>query len=200
VPSRSSRGCRPATSARGPRSAAVSARWVISPSTTARSRGQNGATASSKADSHAVLNRAYDVGIHFVDTANMYGSERGDGLSERIIGGWFDTTGRRDRIVLATKVYAPMTDWPNDGGLSARHIVAARDASLRRLRTNWIDIYQMHHVQRDTPWEEIWPAMETLVSQGKIVTSPAGTWPAPRPPPTGATFSDWSANSASTTC
>jgi NDP-hexose 2,3-enoyl reductase len=119
-------------------------------------------------DSHAILDRAYDEGVNFIDTANMYGSERGDGLSERFIGGWFGRTGRRDRMVLATKVYAPLTDWPNDGGLSARHIVAACDASLRRLNTDWIDLYQMHHVQRQTPWEEIWQAMETLVAQGKI--------------------------------
>jgi NDP-hexose 2,3-enoyl reductase len=118
--------------------------------------------------SHAVLDRAHDGGVNFVDTANMYGRETGDGLSEQFIGSWFEKTGNRDRIVLATKVYAPMTDWPNDGGLSARHIIAACEASLRRLRTDWIDLYQMHHVQRDTPWEEIWQAMETLVVQGKV--------------------------------
>jgi NDP-hexose C3-ketoreductase / dTDP-4-oxo-2-deoxy-alpha-D-pentos-2-ene 2,3-reductase len=121
-----------------------------------------------EADSHAILDRAFDDGVNFVDTANMYGSELGDGLSERFIGSWFDATGRRDRMVLATKVYAALSDWPNDGGLSARHIIAACEASLRRLRTDWIDLYQMHHVQRDTPWEEIWQAMETLVGQGKV--------------------------------
>jgi NDP-hexose 2,3-enoyl reductase len=120
-----------------------------------------------EADSHAILDRALDEGLNFVDTANMYGSE-GTGLTEQFIGRWFEKTGRRDRIVLATKVYAPMSDWPNDGGLSARHIVASCEASLRRLRTDWIDLYQMHHVQRDTPWEEIWQAMETLVTQGKV--------------------------------
>ena len=98
----------------------------------------------------------------------MYGSETIDGLTERIIGRWFDKTGQRDKIVLATKVYAPMSDWPNDGGLSARHIIAACNDSLRRLGTDWIDLYQMHHVQRHTPWEEIWQAMETLVAQGKV--------------------------------
>ncbi|MGW0433569.1 aldo/keto reductase [Micromonospora sp. NPDC003197] len=121
-----------------------------------------------EAASHAILDRAFDEGINFVDTANMYGSERGDGMSEQFIGSWGEKTGRRDRMVLATKVYAPMTDWPNDGGLSARHIVAACEASLRRLRTDWIDLYQMHHVQRNTPWEEIWQAMEVLVTQGKV--------------------------------
>jgi NDP-hexose C3-ketoreductase / dTDP-4-oxo-2-deoxy-alpha-D-pentos-2-ene 2,3-reductase len=119
-------------------------------------------------DSHAILDRALDLGVNFVDTADMYGSEDGDGLSERFIGSWFDKAGRRDKVVLATKVYAPMSDWPNDGGLSARHIIAGCEASLRRLRTDWIDLYQMHHIQRETPWEEIWQAMETLVGQGKI--------------------------------
>ncbi|WP_030507980.1 aldo/keto reductase [Microbispora rosea] len=121
-----------------------------------------------EAESHAILDRAHADGVNFVDTANMYGRETGDGLSEQFIGRWFGKTGHRDRIVLATKVYAPMTDWPNDGGLSARHIIAACEASLRRLQTDWIDLYQMHHVQRDTPWEEIWQAMETLVVQGKV--------------------------------
>jgi NDP-hexose 2,3-enoyl reductase len=119
-------------------------------------------------ESHAVLDHALGAGINFVDTANMYGRETGDGLSERFIGSWFDRSGARDKIVLATKVYAPMSDWPNDGGLSARHIIASCEASLRRLRTDWIDLLQLHHIQRDTPWEEIWQAMETLTGQGKI--------------------------------
>lgn len=119
-------------------------------------------------ESHALLDRALAAGINFVDTANMYGRETGDGLSERFIGNWFDRTGARDKIVLATKVYAPMSDWPNDGGLSARHIIASCEASLRRLRTDWIDLFQLHHIERGTPWEEIWQAMETLTRQGKI--------------------------------
>ena len=118
--------------------------------------------------SHAILDRAIGLGLNFVDTANMYGRETGDGRSERFIGSWFDKSGNRDKVVLATKVYALMSDWPNDGGLSARHIVASCEASLRRLRTDWIDLFQMHHVERRTPWEEIWQAMETLVVQGKI--------------------------------
>jgi NDP-hexose 2,3-enoyl reductase len=121
-----------------------------------------------ESDSHAILDRALDEGINFVDTANMYGRDHGDGLSERFIGGWFAATGRRDRIVLATKVYAPMSDWPNDGGLSARHIIASCEASLRRLRTDWIDLFQLHHIHRHTPWEEIWQALEVLTHQGKI--------------------------------
>lgn len=118
--------------------------------------------------SHAILDRAIECGLTFVDTANMYGSETGDGLSERFIGSWFDKGSHRDDVVLATKVYAPMSDRPNDGGLSARHIIASCEASLRRLRTDWIDLFQMHHIERRTPWEEIWQAMETLVAQGKV--------------------------------
>nr|WP_232290199.1 aldo/keto reductase [Micromonospora sp. ATCC 39149] len=71
--------------------------------------------------------------------------------------------------MLATKVYGKMGDWPNEQGLSARHIVRACEDSLRRLQTDVIDLYQMHHVSRATPWEEIWQAMETLVAQGKVV-------------------------------
>jgi NDP-hexose 2,3-enoyl reductase len=119
-------------------------------------------------ESHAVLDRALDAGINFVDTANMYGRETGDGLSERFIGTWLERSGARDKVVLATKAYAPMSDWPNDGGLSARHLIASCEASLRRLRTDWIDLFQLHHIQRETPWEEIWQALETLTLQGKI--------------------------------
>jgi NDP-hexose 2,3-enoyl reductase len=121
-----------------------------------------------EAQSHAVLDRAIGQGITLVDTADMYGREDGDGLCEQIIGSWLARTGRRDDIVLATKAYAPMGDRPTDRGLSARHLIAACDASLRRLRTDWIDLFQMHHVDRTTPWEEIWQAMETLTAQGKI--------------------------------
>jgi len=121
-----------------------------------------------EADSHAILSRAADAGIFFVDTADMYGRVDYEGTSERFIGSWLAQTGRRDEIVLATKVYAPMSERPNDRGLSARHIVAACEASLRRLGVDWIDLYQMHHVDRATPWEEIWQAMELLVAQGKI--------------------------------
>jgi aryl-alcohol dehydrogenase-like predicted oxidoreductase len=71
--------------------------------------------------------------------------------------------------VLATKVYGPMTQWPNDGLLSARNILHACDESLRRLQTDRIDLYQMHHVDRSAPWDEIWMAMETLVHRGKVV-------------------------------
>jgi NDP-hexose 2,3-enoyl reductase len=120
-------------------------------------------------DSYTIMDRALEHGINFFDTADVYGWKQGEGITENIIGRWFAQGGqRRDKVVLATKVYGKMSDWPNDRGLSARHIVKACDESLRRMQTDWIDLYQMHHVDRATPWEEIWQAMETLVTQGKV--------------------------------
>jgi len=121
-------------------------------------------------DSFVIMDRALDLGINFFDTANRYGGPKGPGTTETIIGNWFATGGeRRDKVVLATKVYGSMTDWPNDGGLSARHIRDACEASLRRLQTDHIDLYQMHHVDRNAPWDEIWQAMEKLVDDGKVI-------------------------------
>ncbi len=121
-------------------------------------------------DSHAIMDRAHEHGINFFDTANVYGWRRGEGWTEQIIGNWFATGGgRRERTVLATKLYGDMGDWPNDGRLSALNIRRACDASLRRLQTDYIDLYQMHHVDRATPWDEIWEAMEVLRAQGKIL-------------------------------
>ena len=123
-----------------------------------------------EADSHAILDRALDEGINFLDTANVYGFEKGKGRTEEVLGSWFDGGGgRREKCVLATKVYGGMSDWPNDTFLSARNIVRACEASLRRLRTDWIDLYQFHHVDLRTPWDEIWQACETLVAQGKVL-------------------------------
>lgn len=120
-------------------------------------------------DSFAIMDRALEHGINFFDTADVYGWKPGEGLTEQIIGRWIaQGGGRRDKVVLATKVYGKASDWPNDQGLSARHIIRACDASLKRLQTDWIDLYQMHHVDRSTPWEEIWQAMELLVAQGKV--------------------------------
>jgi NDP-hexose 2,3-enoyl reductase len=120
-------------------------------------------------DSYTIMDRALEHGINFFDTANVYGWKQGEGITEQIIGRWFAQGGeRRDKVVLATKVYGKMGEWPNDNGLSARHIIAACEQSLRRLQTDWIDLYQMHHVSRTTPWEEIWQAMEVLVTQGKV--------------------------------
>ncbi|HEY2672835.1 MAG TPA: aldo/keto reductase [Rugosimonospora sp.] len=123
----------------------------------------------SEEDSFAIMDRALEHEINFFDTANVYGGRPGEGYTEQIIGRWFaQGGGRRDKVVLATKVYGRMSDWPNDQGLSARNIIKAADESLRRLQTDWIDLYQMHHVDRSTPWDEIWQAMETLVAQGKV--------------------------------
>ncbi len=123
-----------------------------------------------EADSHAVMDRAHDAGINFFDTANVYGFEAGKGRTEEVLGTWFaQGEGRRERTVLATKVYGGMSDWPNDTFLSARNVVRACEASLRRMQTDWIDLYQFHHVDLDTPWEEIWQACETLVAQGKVL-------------------------------
>src|SRR6478752_3735714 len=120
-----------------------------------------------EADSHAIMDAAHEYGINYFDTANVYGDKGG---TERIVGNWFATGGeRRERTVLATKVYSNMSDRPNDGGLSALNIRRALDASLERLQTDYIDVYQFHHVDRQTPWDEIWPAMETAVAQGKIL-------------------------------
>src|SRR4029079_16997536 len=124
----------------------------------------------SEADSFAIMDQALELGIDFFDTANVYGWKTGEGVTEQIIGRWLaQGAGRRDRIVLATKVYGPMGGGANDRRLSARHIRHACDDSLRRLRTDHIDLYQMHHVDRDTPWDEIWQAFETLVAQGKVI-------------------------------
>ncbi len=119
--------------------------------------------------SYEIMDTALDLGINFFDTANVYGGSAGLGATEEIIGRWLDKGGRRERIVLATKVYGRAGEGVNDRGLSAYHIRRACEDSLRRLRTDHIDLYQMHHVERTTPWEEIWQAMETLVAQGKVI-------------------------------
>ena len=134
------------------------------------------------AEAHAIMDHAHEIGINFFDTANRYGGAQSPpgqlaqpgeariGWTEEIIGEWFaGGNRRRERTVLATKLYGSMGDWPNEGKLSALNIRRACDASLRRLRTDYIDLYQMHHIDRDTPWDEIWQAMEVLVNQGKIL-------------------------------
>ena len=121
-------------------------------------------------DAHAIMDRAHEHGINFFDTSDVYGWQSGKDWSEEVIGRWLaGGGGRRDRTVLATKVYQSLSDWPNDGKLSALHIRKACDASLARLQTDYIDLYQMHHIDRETPWDEIWEAMETLRAQGKIL-------------------------------
>jgi aryl-alcohol dehydrogenase-like predicted oxidoreductase len=157
----------------------------------------------SEDDSVAIMNKALELGINFFDTANSYGwlgwiPDKGKlGLSEEIIGRWLSQEkARRNQIVLATKVYTPLSHEINDRGLSAYHIRKACEDSLRRLQTDHIDIYYMHHIDRGehhqdiykewiglpdhdlyrpphlkraTPWEEIWQAMEVLVQQGKVL-------------------------------
>ena len=134
----------------------------------------------SEQDSFAIMDKAHELEINFFDTANVYGWKLGEGVTEQIVGRWFSQGGgRREKTVIATKVYNRMGNWPNELGLSALHIRAACEASLKRLQTDHIDIYQFHHIQRNTPWEEIWQAMETLVQQGKIIyagSSNFGGW------------------------
>ena len=121
-------------------------------------------------DSHAIMDKALDVGMNFFDTANVYGRREYEGWTEQIIGRWFAQGGRRrEQIVLATKVYNAMGDGPNDQGLSAYHIKRACEESLRRLKTDCIDLYQMHRMDCTTSWDEIWQAMEQLVSEGKVL-------------------------------
>lgn len=128
-----------------------------------------------EADSHAIMDAAHDAGINFFDTANRYGGKSGPGGTESIIGRWFaQGGGRRERTVLATKLYGDMPTgdrdgWPNGGKLSALNIRRALDASLQRLQTDYVDVYQFHHVDRETPWDEIWQAMEVAVAQGKVL-------------------------------
>ena len=130
----------------------------------------NFGTYTSEADSHAILDRALETHVNFIDTADRYGRDVSMGFTEEIIGRWLaQGGGRRDQIVLATKVYGAMGEGVNDRGLSAYHIRKGCEDSLRRLQTDHIDLYQMHHVDRHTPWEEIWQAMEQLVREGKVI-------------------------------
>ena len=117
-----------------------------------------------EADSVAMMDKALEVGINFIDTANAYGRQMGKGFSEQVIGRWFKQGGeRREKTVIATKVYNMMGKWPNQSRLSALHIRQACEASLKRLQTDHIDLYQMHHIYRLVTWEEVYQAMETLV-------------------------------------
>ena len=124
----------------------------------------------SEEESGKIMNRALELGINFFDTANVYGWDKGVGATEQIIGRWLaEDKSRRDKIVLATKVYGKMGDASNESKLSAYHIKKACEDSLKRLQTDHIDLYQMHHIDRDTPWEEIYQALEQLVREGKII-------------------------------
>jgi aryl-alcohol dehydrogenase-like predicted oxidoreductase len=127
-----------------------------------------------EAEGHQQMDKAHELGINFFDTADVYGWKKGEGVTEQIIGRWFGQGGgRRERTILATKVFGDMDAEPNDltmkRGLSAVKIRRACENSLKRLRTDYIDLYQMHHISRETPWDETWNAFETLIRQGKIV-------------------------------
>ncbi|WP_306186648.1 aldo/keto reductase [Streptomyces sp. MK5] len=135
-----------------------------------------------ESDSHAIMDAALDAGINFFDTANVYGWGENKGRTESIIGNWFAKGGdRRDKVVLATKVYGNMgadgEAWPNHDKLSALNIRRAVEASLKRLRTDHIDVYQFHHIDRNTPFEEIWQAVDVLVQQGKILYVGSSNFP-----------------------
>lgn len=126
-------------------------------------------------ESFALMDKALGLGINFFDTADVYGWKKGEGVTEQILGRWFAQGGdRRDRVVLATKVYGQMEpragyDPDLNSGLSARKIIKGCEASLKRMQTDYIDLYQMHHVDRECPFDEIWQAFETLVAQGKVL-------------------------------
>ncbi|MGE0387684.1 MAG: aldo/keto reductase [Gammaproteobacteria bacterium] len=128
-----------------------------------------------EAEAHAQMDRALELGINFFDTADVYGQKRGEGITENILGAWFaQGGGRREKVVLATKVHGDMNLDPADNvmrrGLSALKIRRAVEGSLKRMRTDYIDLYQMHHVPRNgAAADEIWEAFEVLVRQGKIV-------------------------------
>ncbi|MET7810623.1 aldo/keto reductase [Streptomyces sp. NPDC005395] len=135
-----------------------------------------------EADSHAIMDAALDAGINFFDTANVYGWGENKGRTEEIIGNWFAQGGdRRDKTVIATKVYGNMgadgEAWPNHDKLSAVNIRRAVDASLKRLRTDHIDLYQFHHIDRATSFDEIWQAIDTLVQQGKVLYAGSSNFP-----------------------
>jgi len=133
----------------------------------------------SEPDSHAILDQAHEAGINFVDTANVYGWQKGEGVTEQILGRWFaQGGGRREKTVLATKLYGGMGDWPNQTFLSALAIRQQCDASLKRLQTDYLDLYQMHHIDRDAPWEELWEAFDVLKQQGKVLYVGSSNFPA----------------------
>jgi aryl-alcohol dehydrogenase-like predicted oxidoreductase len=131
----------------------------------------------SEEESYKIMDRALELGINFFDTADVYGWSEQHGYTEEIIGRWFaQGGGRRDAVVLATKVYNPVDREENlpeinsDGrSLSAYKIRKHCEGSLKRLQTDRIDLYQMHHIDHNCPWDETWQSFDTLVKQGKVV-------------------------------
>lgn len=127
--------------------------------------------------SFAILDKAFDAGLFFVDTADVYplGSSLDvAGTSESIVGAWL--ADKRDKVVLATKCHGAMGPGPNDKGLSRRHIIKAVDDSLRRLRTDYIDLYQAHQFDDTTPLDETLRTYDDLVSQGKVRYIGVSNW------------------------
>lgn len=121
-------------------------------------------------DSFAIMDRALELGINFWDTADVYGWKMGERITEKIIGNYFvQGGGRRDKVVLATKVYNQVADWPNGARLSKLRIKKGCEDSLKAMQTDYIDLFQMHHIDRDCPWDECWEAMEQLVREGKVL-------------------------------
>jgi len=118
----------------------------------------------SPADSAAIIDRALDAGINFIDTANVYNQ----GRSEEAVGEALQRNGRRSQVILATKVHGRMGDDPNAMGNTRRHIIEQCEASLRRLKTDWIDLYQVHRPQPDVPIDETLRALDDLVRSGKV--------------------------------
>lgn len=124
----------------------------------------------SPADSFAIMDRALELGINFWDTADVYGWKLGERITEKIMGDYFaQGGGRREKVVLATKAYNKVGEWPNEGRLSKLRIKKGCEDSLKAMQTDYIDLFQMHHIDRDCPWEECWEAMEQLVSEGKVL-------------------------------
>lgn len=119
---------------------------------------------------HYLLDKAFEYGINLIDTADVYGGPDHHGQSETIIGEWLaQNPGKKDRLIIATKVYGKTGTGPNDRGLSAFHMRAACEASLRRLQVDRIDLYQLHHVDRTVSWEELWTSLAHLLMRGDIL-------------------------------
>jgi len=115
-----------------------------------------------EAEAQRVLDTALDHGVNFLDTADAYGRGHNEEVLGRIL------KGKRDQVVLATKFWVKMEKRPNRGGCSRLHILRACEESLRRLQTDWIDLYQLHHPDVNTPVEEVLSTLDTLVRQGKV--------------------------------
>lgn len=136
----------------------------------------------SEATAREIMSRAIELGCNFFDTADIYSRWADDndgGVSEQIIGNWLQAGAvHRDQLVLATKVRGPMGDGPNDQGLSRQHIMSGVEASLRRLQTDYIDLYQVHFPDMDTPLDETLSALTDLVRSGKVRYLGCSNYPA----------------------